>query len=95
MSVFQLRYGGHDHASTLCGLMDFLSFAFKAPFMFLVGASFEQHEYGFPVALVAGSMLIGHACITAFFLLEPSWDDLPTRTAAESAAQRGLSSRKT
>ena len=94
VSVFQLRYGGHDHASTLCGLTDFLSFAFKAPFMFAVGASFERHEYGFPVALVAATMLTGHACIMAFFLLEPSWDDLPTRTAAESAARRSLSSSK-
>ena len=94
VSVFQLRYGGHDHASTLCGLTDFLSFAFKAPFMFAVGASFERHEYGFPVALVAATMLTGHACIMAFFLLEPSWDDLPTRTAAGSAARRSLSSSK-
>ena len=42
--VFQLRYGGSVHASTLCGLTDFLSFAFKAPFMFLFG---EKHKWSF------------------------------------------------
>lgn len=93
VSVFQLRYGGHDHASTLCGLTDFLSFAFKAPFMFLVGASFERHEYGFPVALVAGTMLTGHACIMAFFLLDPSWDDLPTRSRTAAERQSRSSSK--
>jgi hypothetical protein len=61
--------------------------------MFLVGASFERHEYGFPVALVAGTMLTGHACIMAFFLLDPSWDDLPTRSRT-AAERRSRSSSK-
>jgi len=90
VSVFQLRYGGHVHAATLVGVTDFFSFAFKAPFIFLVGASFERHQYGFPVAIVASSMLIGHVCIMVFFLLDPDFDHLPL-TVTESGSRRSMS----
>ena len=77
VSVFQLRYGGHVHAATLVGVTDFFSFAFKAPFIFLVGAPFPTHVPPcHPVAL-------SRRCVAPVFLPAsrlhiPSYPSPPT-----------------
>lgn len=70
VSVFQMRYGGHAHASTFTGLADVVSFAAKTPFMFVAGAFFERRSYGVPLAIIMGSVLAAHAAIMLFFALD-------------------------